>query len=172
AAKSAYSSWLITGEARALQTAGEGADRVIPLRPDPAMIDAVRAGGQPACPAGACGLLELASLSDNAREDALVAETLARWAAFDTAVRELVTVQATADEDRIVALASGPVQASFNGFNFGLEGVLAANQDQFLGGLDDANGALAGLLPIVLLAPLVAAGAAWAGMQARINEYR
>ncbi len=117
---------------------------------------------------GSGELANLARTADSPRESAAAAELLARFSAYQRSLQSTLGVPA----EQAAARLAGPVATDFNAVNFTLEGVLAANRDQFLQGLADADRRLAGLVWIALVLPLLAAAALWGGVQARLNDYR
>lgn len=98
---------------------------------------------------------EIVRLADSDREAALALETATRWQRWQQAPGP--SAQST---------------SAFNGFVFAVEGVLADNRDQFLAGLDGSSTAMRGLRLGMIGLPLLAAAAALAGFQRRIDEYR
>jgi hypothetical protein len=113
-------------------------------------------------------LVDAALAADTARERAAVAEAMVRWQRY----RETVSTLRSSSGDAARAVAVGPGSATFNGFNFSLEAVLGENRDQFLDAIERARDATRYLATITLFLPLLAAAAALAGIQTRINEYR
>lgn len=165
-ARTAESIALIAGDSSARQDADDAARRLTTIEIDAAVADLVRGG---ASEPSADGLFFTAAReADSPRERAAVAEAMVRWQRYSDTVERLRT--ASADAARTIAV--GPASATFNGFNFSVESVLAENRAQFLEAIARADDRTSALSTITLVLPLLAAAAALTGLQIRINEYR
>lgn len=111
---------------------------------------------------------EAVRAADSPGEQAAVAEMLVRWQRYRNAVTDLRGAPPAAARAQMV----GPASSAFNGFNFSVESVLRDNRDQFLDGVGGAARTARPVPVAAALLPLLAAVAALAGLQQRINEYR
>jgi CHASE3 domain sensor protein len=162
-AKAAETLALVTGDAAQREIADKAAASVASEPLTPQAITAIR-NGQSGAPSG---LLEHAATdADTPRERAAVADVATRWQRYEDGVAEL-----RAAEDP-TAIAKGPLNSAFNGFNFAIGAVLGQNRDQFLDDLRSAthktDSAPAQTLTLLVFAALFAL---W-GFQLRINDYR
>jgi hypothetical protein len=165
-ARTSESIALIAGDAAARQEADEAGRRLTTIDVDATVADLVR-GGE-ADPSAEGLFFTAAREADSPRERAAVAEAMVRWQRYTDTVDQLRSASAEAAR----AIAVGPASATFNGFNFSVESVLAENRSQFLEAIARADDRTSALSTITLVLPLLAAAAALAGLQIRINEYR
>lgn len=165
-ARTSESIALIAGDAAARQDADEAGRRLTTVDVDATLADLVR-GGE-ADPSAEGLFFTAAREADSPRERAAVAEAMVRWQRYTDTVDQLR--RASAEAARTIAV--GPASATFNGFNFSVESVLAENRSQFLDAIARADDRTSALSTITLVLPLLAAAAALAGLQIRINEYR
>jgi hypothetical protein len=166
-AKSADTLAVITGDAAQRATADTFAASVATQPVTPAVADLVRAGRAAGAPGGLIG--QAAEAADSPRERAAVAEAALRWQRYQQTVASLRSAPNAAAAR---AVAVGPANADFNGFNFSVESVLGQNRGQFLAGLASAEGRTSPVPTGVLLVLLAALAAALVGFQLRINDYR
>lgn len=164
ASKGAATIAVITGDEDAAAEALEQVRELYELHVTDETLDAARTGGVE----GGGLIAELVFEADSPREFAQAAETLERFRRYRSEIDAVLNLPEAQAAERI----AGPVASEFNGLNFTIEGVLAANRDQFLGGLADARGRLSWLPQAALVLPLLAAIAAWLGLKSRIDEYR
>ena len=112
---------------------------------------------------------DAAVAADSPRERAAVAEAGLRWQRYQNTV---ATLRAAPNAAAAKAVAVGPANADFNGFNFSVQSILGQNRDQFLAGLGSATDRTARTPSLVLLLLLGALAAMFWGFQLRINDYR
>ncbi len=110
--------------------------------------------------------------ADSAREVAATVELLARWQRYVDSSEEIRAAAAAGEIDRARALAVGPGNSTFNGFNTAVESVLLDNRAQFSDGVGQARRDLDNLTWLMIALPLLAALLALWGFQQRIAEYR
>lgn len=119
------------------------------------------------------GLIDLAAArADSGREQAGVAEMAVRWQRYVDTSRTLADTVAAGQSDEAIAIATGPANSTFNGFNTAVESVLAANRSQFEEAVDRAGNALRYLQLAIPIGTLIAALLAWWGFSLRIREYQ
>ena len=133
----------------------------------PAAADAIRAGDGGGAVGGLIG--QAADAADSPRERAAVAEVAVRWQQYLDTVASL---RVAPSPDAARAVAVGPANSTFNGFNFAVQGVLGQNRDQFLAGLGSAADRTSSVPTGVLLLLIAALGAMFWGFQLRIDDYR
>ncbi|MGH9280477.1 MAG: hypothetical protein ACRD12_20585 [Acidimicrobiales bacterium] len=114
-------------------------------------------------------LVEAAASADSPREEAAVEDVDIRWQRY---VATVAAQRGAPNAAAARAVAVGPANSTFNGFNFATQLVLSQNRDQFLDDLEEAAQTAARLPQGVLLLLLVALAAALWGFQIRINDYR
>ncbi|MDP1793107.1 MAG: hypothetical protein Q8K63_03125 [Acidimicrobiales bacterium] len=114
-------------------------------------------------------VVESAKRSDE-RGDALRAASA--WAAYLDAHARVVELVANGDQLGAVASSLGPSQEAFEAFDNTLSGLIRANQAEFTRGVDAADGAVAPLIPVALIAALLVSLLTLLGVAPRIAEYR
>lgn len=129
--------------------------------------DLVRRGQAQAAPAGL--LRDAAIAADSPRERAAVAEAGLRWQRYQATV---ATLRAAPNAAAAKAVAVGPANSDFNGFNFSVQSILGQNRSQFLDGLASAADRTSSVPTAVLLLLLGALATMFWGFQLRINDYR
>lgn len=165
-AKAAETLAVITGDASHRTAAGDAIREVATLAVDAEIARAFRLGvGGPQF-GGLIG--SAAAAADSPRERAAVAELGLRWQQYVETVNQLRAAPAAGQR----AIAIGPANSTFNGFNFSVQSVLGQNRDQFLAGLDDAADRTTSVPTGVLLLLVVSLLAMFWGFQLRINAYR
>ncbi len=166
-AKAAETLALITNDPAQRREADALASQVASAPFAPAAAEAVRQGQAGAAPPGL--LRDAAAAADSRRERAASAEAGLRWQRYQDTVSRL---RGARDAAAARAVAVGPANADFNGFNFSVQSVLGQNRGQFLAGLGEAAGRTGRLPPAVLLLLVGALATMFWGFQLRINDYR
>jgi hypothetical protein len=166
-AKAAETLAVITGDAAQRAEADASAQRVAAAPVTPGVAAAIRRGEARGAPGGLIG--EAAKAADSPRERAAVADVALRWQQYVDTVAALRSAGSPADAR---AVAVGPANSTFNGFNFSVQAVLGQNRDQFLAGLGSAADRTTSVPTGVLLLLVAALGAMFWGFQVRINDYR
>ena len=166
-AKAAETLAVITGDPGQRSEANTRAGLVAATPVTPEIVTAIRAGQANGGPGGLLGAA--ASSAGSPRERAAVADTAVRWRRYEDTAAAL---RAAPNPAAAKAIAEGPLNADFNGFNFSLGAILGQNESQFLNGLSSASGDASGVPTATLLLLLVAIAASLWGFQLRINDYR
>ncbi len=166
-AKAAETLAVITGDPGQRAEADASARSVATGEVTPGVAAAIGRGEARGAPGGLIG--DAAAAADSPRERAAVAEVALRWQQYvDTVAR----LRAEASPAAARAIAVGPANSTFNGFNFSVQAVLGQNRDQFLAGLGSAADRTTVVPTGVLLLLVGALGAMFWGFQLRINDYR
>lgn len=166
-AKAAETLAVITGDTGRRSDADAHSRLVAATTVTPEVVTAMRAGQANGAPGGLIGTA--ARSADSPRERAAVADTAVRWRRYEDAAAGL---RASPSPGSAKAVAEGPLNANFNGFNFSLGGILGQNEGQFRNGLSSAAGDTSRVPTAMLLLLLAAIGGALWGFQLRINDYR
>jgi len=166
-AKAAETLAVITGDANQRAAADADAQSVAQSAVTPDVADAIRRGEARGAPGGLIG--EAAEAADSPRERAAVAQVALRWQQYLDTVGAL---RGAGSPTATRAIAVGPANSTFNGFNFSVQAVLGQNRDQFLAGLGSAADHTTSVPTGVLLLLVGALGAMFWGFQVRINDYR
>ncbi|MEA2828210.1 MAG: hypothetical protein QOG43_2649 [Actinomycetota bacterium] len=166
-AKAAETLAVITGDAAHRADADAGARNLATSPVTPGVAAAIRDGNSGGAPGGLIG--QAAEAADSPRERAAVAEMAARWQQY---VDTVATLRQAASPAAARAIAVGPANSTFNGFNFSVQAVLGQNRDQFLAGLGSAADRTTSVPTGVLLLLVAALGAMFWGFQIRIDDYR
>jgi CHASE3 domain sensor protein len=166
-AKASETLAVITGDASQRRVADAGATQVAAGPFTAANAEVVRQGEPAAAPPGL--LRDAAVAADSPRERAAVAEAALRWQRYQNTV---ATLRAAPNAAAAKAVAVGPANSDFNGFNFSVQSILGQNRGQFLDGLGSAANRTSTIPAAVLLLSLGALAAMFWGFQLRINDYR
>lgn len=166
-AKASETLAVITGDASQRRQADVGAAQVASGPFSDGAADLIRRGEPRGAPPGL--LLDAAVAADSPRERAAVAEAGLRWQRYQNTV---ATLRAAPNPAAAKAVAVGPANSDFNGFNFSVQSILGQNRGQFLDGLGSAADRTARTPPLVLLLLVGALAAMFWGFQLRINDYR
>ncbi|MEA2686558.1 MAG: hypothetical protein QOE93_1753, partial [Actinomycetota bacterium] len=121
-AKAAETLAVITGDDSHRADADAGARNLATSPVTPQVAGAIRDGRAGGAPGGLIG--QAAAAADSPRERAAVAEVAVRWQQYVDTVATL-RAQPTAAAARAVAV--GPANSTFNGFNFSVQAVLGQN---------------------------------------------
>ena len=166
-AKAAETLAVITGDAAHRSDADAGARNLATGRVTTEVASAIRNGNPGGAPGGLIG--QAAEAADSPRERAAVAEMAVRWQQY---VDTVATLRQQASPAGARAIAIGPANSTFNGFNFSVQAVLGQNRDQFLTGLGSAADRTTSVPTGVLLLLVAALGSMFWGFQTRIDDYR
>jgi len=166
-AKAAETLAVITGDPGQRAEADASAQSVATSPITPGVVAAIRRGEGRGAPGGLIG--DAAESADSPRERAAVAEVAIRWQQY---VDTVAILRGAGGAAAARAIAVGPANSTFNGFNFSVQAVLGQNRDQFLSGLGSAADRTTSVPTGVLLLLVGALGAMFWGFQLRINDYR
>jgi hypothetical protein len=165
-AKAAETLAVITGDPSQRATADADARSIATAAVTPDVVTAIRDDQAHGAPGGLIG--SAATSADSPRERAAVADTAVRWQRYEGTSAALRAAPGAAAK----AIAEGPLNSDFNGFNFSLGAILGQNQGQFQNGLASAANDTSRVPTAMLLLLVVAIGGALWGFQLRINDYR